>query len=72
MSVSVRDPVRHTCKKSYIWNPITCACEVDRYFKNIIGYSVVTYNEIIDAVAKLYEDPTKTTPISFNQKRQPL
>ena len=40
-------------EKDYIWNPNTCACEIDEYLKSIIGDSVVAYDEIMR--------PTKNT-----------
>ena len=41
------------------------------FIRNIIGDSVVTRYEIIDAVAKSYEYQ-QTTPINLNEKRQPV
>ena len=45
------------CVKIF-WSTSTYACEIDKYLKNIIGYAVVTCNEVIDAVANLYNKPT--------------
>ena len=36
-------------KKDYIWNPSTCICENDKYFKSIADTSVIVCNEIINA-----------------------
>ena len=39
----------HICKKDYIWNPIICSCENNKYFlASIIGDSMITYDEIIE------------------------
>ena len=29
----------HVCEKNYIWNPSTCASEIDKHLKSIIGDS---------------------------------
>ena len=47
-------------KKYYIWN-IIFAWEIDKHLKNIIGDTVVTFDEIIES--------TKITPITFNQRK---
>ena len=51
-------------RKIYIFNPSRCAYKIDNYLKSIIGNSVVTYDEIIDIVAKSYNEPT-----NFNKKK---
>ena len=48
--------------KYYICNPATCSCEKDKYLASIVDDSVITFNEIIDAVAKCYEEETRTIP----------
>ena len=40
------------CKKCDLWNPTRCTCENGKYFRSIIDHSVVTCDEIINAVAK--------------------
>ena len=40
-------------EKDYVWKCSTCACEIDKYLKSIISDSEVTFDETIDAVAKL-------------------
>ena len=52
----------HVCKKDFIWNHSTCACELDIYLKSIKVDSVIKCGEFIE--------PTKTVPISFNDKKQ--
>ena len=42
---------------------------MSRYLKGIAGDLVITYDEIIDAVAKSYNKPTKTVPINFDEKK---
>ena len=37
--------------------------------QDIVGDSVVTCHKIIDVVAKQYVEPSKTTPIDFNEKK---
>ena len=43
-----------------IWNPATCGCENGKYLANIIDYSVVTCDEIIEE--------TKTISTNFNEE----
>ena len=45
-----------------IQNSATCSCDID--LKSIIGDSVVTYDEILDVIAKSYKKPR-----NFNEKR---
>ena len=47
-------------EKDYIWNPHTCACEINKHLKSIIGDIAVKFDEIIES--------TKITPITFNEK----
>ena len=48
-------------QQDYIWNP--SAYENGKYFKSLIDDSVITYDEIIDAV---WSEPAKTMSINFN------
>ena len=41
---------------------------MSRYLKGIADDLVITFDEIIDAVAKSYDKPTKTAPINFDEK----
>ena len=63
MNVNIcKNPIKnHICKKDYLWNPSTCACENDEYSESIIDDSVI----ICDKTIK----PTKTAPINFNNKK---
>ena len=36
--------------KNYIWNPAAWTCENGKYWGSIIGYSVFTSDEVLDAV----------------------
>ena len=69
-----KNPEEHyVFKKDYIWNPATGTCGNGRYAESITDYSVITCDEIIDAMGKLYTEPIKTVPtkgtsISFNEK----
>ena len=36
-------------KKDYIWNPATCTCKNGKYVVSVIGDSVITCDEIIEA-----------------------
>ena len=49
-----------------------CVCEINKYLKNILGNSVVTCDQIIDAVPTWCDEPTKVVPKIFNKKRQPV
>ena len=44
----------HICEKYYIWNPATCSCENRKSIASIIGNSVITCDEKINAEAKSY------------------
>ena len=46
--------------------------EDGKYFASIIGDSMTTCDEIIDAVAKSYNEETKTVTTNFNQKKSNL
>ena len=41
---------------------------MSRYLKGIADDLVITFDEIIDAVAKSYDKLTKTAPINFDEK----
>ena len=41
----------HICEKNYISDPCTCSCENGKYLASVIEDSVITCNEIVDAVA---------------------
>ena len=53
----------HIYEKDYIWNLATCSCKNGKYLTSIIDDSVITCDEIIEAVAKSYYKTTKTVPI---------
>ena len=44
----------------------------DKYLASIIDNSVIRCNEIIDAVAKSYDEEAKTVSTNFNEKREPV
>ena len=46
----------HICEIDYNWNPASCSCENGKYLASIIDGSVITYDEVTDAVAKSYEE----------------
>ena len=50
------------CEKDYTWNPATFSCKNGKYLASIIDSSVITCDEIIDAVE------TKTVTTNFNEK----
>ena len=58
---------RHVCEKDYDWNPATCnILHVNgKYLASIMGDSVITCDEIIDAEAKSNNEERKT---NFNEK----
>ena len=65
-------------EKDYVWNPSTCACEIIyAYMKGLNlclcerSYwwcSTSIYDEIINRVAKLYNDTPDTVSIYSNHK----
>ena len=59
----------HICEKVYIWNPATCSCENGKYLASTVDNSVITCDEIIDAVVKSYNKETKTVTTNFNEKK---
>ena len=44
------------CEIDYIWNAATCSGKNGKYLASIIDDSVITCDEIIDALAKSYEE----------------
>ena len=56
-------------QKDYFWNSSTCAWEINRYLKSIANDLVIICNEIIDAVAKSYENVYGTESINLNDKK---
>ena len=49
----VQSPIKHhVCKKNFVWNPSTCACEINRHLKSIADDFFITSIEVIDALAK--------------------
>ena len=47
-------------KKDYSQNPTTYTCEHGKQLGNIIDDLVITCDEVIDAIVKLYDEATKT------------
>ena len=58
------------CAKRIIWNPATCTCENGRYAESVTDNSVITCDEIIDAVGKLYAEPIKIVPTKRNLNKK--
>ena len=50
----------------YIRNVSACSYKNGKYLASIIGNSVITCDEIIDAEAKSNDKETKTVPTNFN------
>ena len=48
----------HAYKKDDIWNPAKCSCKNGKCYASITDDSVITHDEIIDAVDKLYKKAT--------------
>ena len=67
VGASVKDNI---CENDYIWNLATCSCRNGKYLSSIIDNLVITYDEIIDAEAKTYDEETKTVATNFNEKKQ--
>lgn len=58
-------PIKHrVCKQEYVWNPSTCASEIDEYLKRYTSCA-----DIIDAVAKLGGVTPETVSIGSDNKR---
>ena len=58
-SCECKNPEEHSVsEKGYFWNPATCSSENGKYVGNIIGDSIVIWEEIIDTAQPI---PTKST-----------
>ena len=65
ISVDLSVKKHHICESVYIWNLATCSCKNGEYLTGIIeSDSVITCDEIIAE--------TKTIPIKFYEKKQPV
>ena len=56
------------CKKDSVCNPATCSCKNGKYLANIMDNSVITYDDIIKAEVKSYDEETKTILPNFDEK----
>ena len=66
----VQTPTKHcVCKDIYIWNPSTCASEINRYLKSVAGSLVIAWGELIDTVAKLHDNVSDDLSINLNDKK---
>ena len=54
-------PIKHACKKDYVWNSSICACEFVEHLKRIFGGLVITCDE--------FKDILETISITFNDKK---
>lgn len=52
-------------ERDHIWNPGICTCENKGYSKSIADDTVITCDEIMDAVAKSYVDTSKNCTNKF-------
>ena len=59
---------RHVCEKDYVSNPSKRNCKNGKYLPGVMDDSVI----ICDEVTESYEEETKTIPINFNEKEQPV
>ena len=55
----------HVCEKDYVWNPVTCSCENEKYLASIMDDSAITCNEVIESQV----EEAKTIPTYFNEKK---
>ena len=62
----------HICEKDYTWNPDKCSCQNGKYLASITDYSVIMFDEIIDAEAKSYDEETKTVKKNQSVKQKKL
>ena len=69
VNVSLKIKKIHLCKNDCVWNPSIRFCKTDEYLKSIIIDSVLTCDKVIEKVTKSYNNPTKATPIFFNDKK---
>ena len=54
-------------EKAYIWNPVACSCENDKYVGSVIDDSVIKCRRKKTIPLKTVR--TETVPGSFNKKR---
>ena len=54
--------INKVCKKDYVWNPTTCALEINTYLESFVNDLVIAGDEIIDA--------SEAVSINFNYKKQ--
>ena len=65
VDVNVNIPTKHhVCKRDYVYNPSTWACEISRYSKSITDDLVITCDEIIE--------PSDTVSVNLNDKRSKM
>ena len=50
VSVKIRGNI--ISAKKYIWNPATCSCENSKYLGSTFDDSMISRDEVIDAVVK--------------------
>ena len=55
VGASVKTQKTLSLQRDFIWNPATSSCENGKFLANVIGYSVITCDEIIEG--------TKSIPI---------
>ena len=60
---------RNICEKDYIWNLAAFSCKNGKDLANIMDDSVIMFDKIIDAEAKLHDEELRTILTSFNEKR---
>ena len=48
----------------YVWNPVICNCENQKYLASVMDDSVIICDEVIES----YEE-TKTIPTNFGEKK---
>ena len=51
-------------KKGYIWNPVMCSCENDKYVESIIANSVITCDKNIEETKSTSTKPVPTKTIA--------
>ena len=58
------------CKKDYIWNPSTCICENDKYFKSIgVQWNYKCYSVSTNVTNNILINITRTVSINFDHKK---
>ena len=62
--------IYYLCKADYIWSPCTCACEIDKYLKSIIGDLVLIRDEIIEVTKTISTKTVPTISLSTNFKEE--